>query len=144
MMGLPKWHCGKESACQCRKCSRRQRHGFNCWAGKFPWSMKWQPTSVFLPGKFHGKKSLMGYSPWGCKQSDMTERLELSLSKIKPAIKGKMRDFPGGPVVKTSPSNSGGVGSIPGWGTKIPRAFWLKKKPKNRSSRVTNSIKTLK
>ena len=31
----------------------------------------------------------------------MTERLELSLSKIKPAIKGKMRDFPGGPVVKT-------------------------------------------
>ena len=71
-MGLPKWHCGKESACQCRKCSRHQRHGFNPWAGKFPWSMKWQPISVFLPGKFHGEKSLMGYSPWGCKESDMT------------------------------------------------------------------------
>ena len=63
------------------------------------------------------------YSPWGCKQSDMTERLELSLSKIKPAIKGKMRDFPGGPVVKTSPSDAEGAGSIPGRGTKILQAF---------------------
>ena len=31
--------------------------------------------SVFLPGKFHGQKSLMGYSPWGCKELDTTERL---------------------------------------------------------------------
>ena len=30
---------------------------------------------VFLPGKFHGERSLLGYSPWGCKESDMTERL---------------------------------------------------------------------
>ena len=36
---------------------------------------KWQPTPVFLPGKFHGQKSLVGYSPWGCKESDMTEQL---------------------------------------------------------------------
>ena len=36
------------------------------------------------------------------------------------------RDFPGGPVVKTSPSNAGGAGSIPGQGTKIPHASWLK------------------
>ena len=33
----------------------------------------WQPTPVFLPGKFHGQKSLAGYSPWGHKESDMTE-----------------------------------------------------------------------
>ena len=35
-------------------------------------------------------------------------------------------DFPGGPVVKTSPSNAGGEGSIPGWGAKIPHASWPK------------------
>ena len=37
-------------------------------------------TPVFLLGEFHGQKSLAGYSPWGCKESDMTERLTLSLS----------------------------------------------------------------
>ena len=35
-------------------------------------------------------------------------------------------DVPGGPVVKTSPSNAGGPGSIPGWGAKIPHALWPK------------------
>ena len=34
---------------------------------------KWQPTPLFLPGKFHGQKSLGAYSPWGHKESDMTE-----------------------------------------------------------------------
>ena len=34
---------------------------------------KWQPTSVLLPGKFHGRRSLVGYSPWGGKELDMTE-----------------------------------------------------------------------
>ena len=45
----------------------RWRHGFNPWAGKIPWRRKWQPTSVFLPGKSHGQRSLVGYSPWSCK-----------------------------------------------------------------------------
>ena len=36
---------------------------------------KWQPTSVFLPGKFHEQRSLVGYSPWCCKELDTTERL---------------------------------------------------------------------
>ena len=31
------------------------------------------PTPVFLPGESHGQRSLLGYSPWGCKESDMTE-----------------------------------------------------------------------
>ena len=35
----------------------------------------WQPSPVFLSGEFHGQRSLVGYSPWGCKESDMTERL---------------------------------------------------------------------
>ena len=38
----------------------------------------WQPTPVFLPGKFHGLRSLVGYSPWGCKESDTTEQLHFT------------------------------------------------------------------
>ena len=38
-----------------------------------PWRRKWQPTPVFLPGVSLGQSSLMGYSPWGFKESDMTE-----------------------------------------------------------------------
>ena len=37
-----------------------------------PWRRKWQPTSVFLPGKSHGQSSIAGYSPWGLKESDKT------------------------------------------------------------------------
>ena len=43
-------------------------------SGGFPWRRKWQPTPVFSPGKFHGQRSLVGYSPWGHKESDTTER----------------------------------------------------------------------
>ena len=39
---------------------------------------KWQPTPVFLPGKSHGRRSLVDYSPWGCKKSDTTERLHFT------------------------------------------------------------------
>ena len=39
-----------------------------------PWRRKWQSTPVFLPRKFHGERSLMGYSPWGCKESDTIGR----------------------------------------------------------------------
>ena len=41
--------------------------------GKIPWKRKWQPTPVFLPGKSHGQRSLVGYSPQGHKESDTTE-----------------------------------------------------------------------
>ena len=57
---------GKESACQCR---RHRRCGFDHCVGKIPWKRKWQPTLVFLPGKFHGQRSLADYSPRGCKES---------------------------------------------------------------------------
>ena len=66
-MGFPGGSDGKEPACQCR------RLGFNPWVGKIPWSGKWQPTPVFLPGEFHGQRSLPGYSPWGRKESDTKE-----------------------------------------------------------------------
>ena len=52
---------------QCR------RPEFDPWVRKIPWRRKWQPTQVFLPGKFHGQRSLVSYSPWGRKESDMTE-----------------------------------------------------------------------
>ena len=45
-----------------------------------PWRRKWQPTPVFLNGKSHGWRSLAGYSPWGHKESDTTERLHFNSS----------------------------------------------------------------
>ena len=64
---------GKKSACQCKRCTRPKRQRFNPCDGKIPWSKKWQPTPVFLPGKFQGQKSLVGYSSWGHKQLDTTQ-----------------------------------------------------------------------
>ena len=49
--------------------------------GRSPWCRKWQPTPEFLPGEFHGQRSLAGYSAWGYKGSDMTERLTHKLSQ---------------------------------------------------------------
>ena len=46
---------------------------FDPWVGKIPWRRKWQPTPVLLPGKSHGQRSLVGYSPWDHKESDTTE-----------------------------------------------------------------------
>ena len=51
------------------------RPGFNPWVGKIPWRRKWLPTAISLPGKSHGQRSLTGYSPWGCKELETTERL---------------------------------------------------------------------
>ena len=61
----------KEPACQCR---RRKKPGFDPWVGKMPWRRAWQPTPVFLPGESHGQRSLVGCSPWGHEESDVTER----------------------------------------------------------------------
>ena len=55
---------GKESACQCK---RRKRLKFDPWVWKIPQSRKWHPTPIVLPGKFHGQRSLAGYSPWAIK-----------------------------------------------------------------------------
>ena len=50
-----------------------KRCGFHPWVRKIPWRREWQSTSVFLPVKSYGQRSLVGYSPWGHKESDMTE-----------------------------------------------------------------------
>ena len=55
-----KWLSGKQSACRWRS---HRRPGFHPWAGKIPWRRKWQSTPELLPGKSHGWRSLIGYSP---------------------------------------------------------------------------------
>ena len=49
------------------------------WVRKISWGREWLPTPVFLLREFHGQRSLTGYSPWGCIESDMSEWLTLSL-----------------------------------------------------------------
>ena len=61
-IGLAWWLSSKEFTCQCRRCR------FSPWVRKIPWRMKWQPTSIFLPGEYHEQRNLADYSQWGCKR----------------------------------------------------------------------------
>ena len=87
------------------------------------WRRKRQPTPVFLPGKSHEERSLVGYSPWGCKELDITEHAhyqweidkvkrgevskerEPQTSKMNPypytqsLLRNHLWEFPGSPVV---------------------------------------------
>ena len=60
---------GRKEGNKCKKC------GFDPWVRKTPWRRKWQPALIFLLGKSHVQRSLVGYSSWGCKESDTTEWL---------------------------------------------------------------------
>ena len=71
--GLPRRCFWEAPACQCRR--HNKRHGLGPWVGKLPWRRAWQPTPGFLPGESHGQ-SLGDYSPWGRKESDMTDTTE--------------------------------------------------------------------
>ena len=71
-INLPGASDGKSVCLQCK------RPRFYPWIGKIPWKRKSQPTPVLLPGKFHGWRSLVSYSPWGCKELDMTEQLHFT------------------------------------------------------------------
>ena len=66
--GLPWCLSGEQFAYECR--GRR----FFPWDRKILWKKKWQPTPVFLPGKPHGQRSLVGYSPCGHKESEKTQQ----------------------------------------------------------------------
>ena len=57
-------------------CRRRRRYGFDLWVRKIPWGRAWQLTPVFLPEESHGQRSLVGCSPWGHTELDMTEATE--------------------------------------------------------------------
>ena len=67
-MGFPGGSDGKKSACNMGDLGSIPE------LGRSP-REEWQPIPVFLPGESHGQKSLVGYSPWGCKELDVTERL---------------------------------------------------------------------
>ena len=54
-------------------CLQCRRLGFDPWVWKIPWRRAWQPTLVLFLGESHGQRSLIGYSPWGLKELDMTE-----------------------------------------------------------------------
>ena len=69
-LGFPDVSVGKKILLHCR------RHRFDSWVRKIPWRRAWQPTPVFLPGESYGQRSLVGYSPWGRKESDTTEVTE--------------------------------------------------------------------
>ena len=79
--GLPGGASGKEPACQCR---RHKRHRFHPRVGKIPWRRAQQPTPVFLSEESPGQRSLVGYSPWGCKESDMTDGLACTHGDARP------------------------------------------------------------
>ena len=71
-------------------CLQCGRPGFDPWVRKILWRRKWQPTPVLLPGKSYGQRRVVGYSPWGHKESDTTEQIHFVLSsKIKIFLKDK-------------------------------------------------------
>ena len=68
---------GKESACNAGEL------GSIPGLGRSPGGGEWQLTPVFLPGESQGQRSLAGYSPWGLKESDTTEKFTLSILLVQ-------------------------------------------------------------
>ena len=81
ILGFPDDTSGKESACQCRRCM------FDSWVRIISWRRAWPPTPILLPGESNGQRSLVGYIPWGRKESDTTEPLSthtpITMAKIQ-------------------------------------------------------------
>ena len=79
---------------------RRKRHEFSSRVGKIPGRRKWQPTSVFLPGKSHGQRSLAGYNPWGlrvrcnCAHTHLAFRHSAYLQNIKSCLQIRVSPLP--------------------------------------------------
>ena len=80
---------------------------FDPWVGKILWGRKCQPTPVLVPGKSHGQRSVVGYSPRGHKELDTTERLTQQQDVL---------GFPGNSAGKKSTLSLGDPSSIPGLG----------------------------
>ena len=89
---------------------------FHPCGGEIPWRREWLPTAVFMPGEFHGQKSLEGYSPWGRKSQTRPRDFHFHVesraftSNYQVACKG----FPGGSDGEESSCNAGDPGLIPG------------------------------
>ena len=86
---------------------------FDSWVGKVPWRTKWQSTPALLPGKSHGRRGLIGYSPWGCKESDTTKRLHFFTSQLSRILLDSsfLRQPPPRLCPWDFPSKNTGVGS---------------------------------
>ena len=69
---------GLSCSANCYRVPTMRETGFNTW--KISWRRKQQPAPVLLPAKSHGQRSLVGYSPWGRKEVDMTEQLHFHFS----------------------------------------------------------------
>ena len=74
--GFPGGSDSKESACNAGDL------GLIPGSGRSPWRRQWLPSLVFLPGEFHGQKSLVGHSPWGHKELNMTEQKLQLISSV--------------------------------------------------------------
>ena len=69
---LPRWLRLLRICLQCR------RPRFDPWVGKIPWRREWLPTPIFLPGEFHGQRSLVCYSLWSCSLQRRTREFSSS------------------------------------------------------------------
>ena len=113
-----------------RICLQCQRPRFDPWAWNIPWEREEQTTAVFLPGEFHGQRSLVDYSPLCHKESDRTEHLTLSHFQTAQekhsciptnSVRGfpflhKLPSTPAGSDGKESACNAEDMSSIPGLG----------------------------
>ena len=75
---------------------------------------QWHPTPVLLPGKSHGRRSLVGYSPWDCEESDMTEQLHFHFDEAKAESEksGLNLSIQKMKITVSSPITSGQIGSV--------------------------------
>ena len=85
--GLPWWIRWWSACLQCGK------PRFDLWIGKIPWRSKWQPTPILLPGKYHGWRSLVGYSPWGSQRVGHDWETSFSLSLCHSSTLLTSREF---------------------------------------------------
>ena len=86
---FPGGSVSKESTCNAGDSLQCRRPCFDSWVEKIPWRRKWQPTPVFLPGKSHGQRNLVGYSPWDHKRIRhglATKQQNLSFKTIESKI----------------------------------------------------------
>ena len=70
-----------QGAQQQRICLPSGRHCFNPCVTKIPWRRKWKPFPIFLPGKFHGQRSLAGHSPGGLEELHTIQQLNSSCNQ---------------------------------------------------------------
>ena len=124
--GLCRWLSGKESTCQATG------NSFDPWAETIPWRRKWQHTPVFLPGKIPQTEEPGGLQPMGSQKSwtwlSMHAGTICGRDPGNRILKKLSWDFPGSPVVKSSPTNARSASSTPGWGIKILHASPPKQK----------------